>query len=93
MKGRETLLEVAQIASSGGGLTFHCRPVDGALWASSTYRLQRTHPKFQETFELLLDSLSKGLVVKVTTDGETYIGEMVTSVSLHGGGEDGRIRQ
>jgi hypothetical protein len=80
--------EVAQLSPSDDGLTFRVRRVGDTLHAPYSYRLPRSHGAFEETFELLLASIKRGLVVEVTAEDEPdELGHLaVTSVSLNGQG-------
>jgi hypothetical protein len=78
--------EVARINPSADGLTFHVRRVGDTLMAPYVYTLPRSHGAFGETFELLLASITRGLVVEVSAKDEPdELGYLtVTSVSLNG---------
>jgi hypothetical protein len=83
-----TTWEVAQIVPSADGLTFSVRYVGDTTLAPYVYTLPRSHGAFGETFDLLLASITRGLVVEVAAEGEPdELGHLtVTSVSLNGQG-------
>ena len=80
--------EVARIVPADDGVSFHVRRVGDTLYAQPGYFLPRSHSAFNETFELLLASMTRGLVVEVTSEDDLTGNESlnVVSVSLCGQG-------
>jgi hypothetical protein len=80
--------EIAQISPRADGLAFRCRYVGTTLPARHSYVLPRSHGAFEETFELLREAVTRGLVVEVTTEDDPDEDGALTvmSVSLNGRG-------
>jgi hypothetical protein len=70
MKSTPVFARDAQIFPADDGIGFCVRRVDDTLYAQPVYFLPRSHSALDETFELLLASITKGLAVEVTSEDD-----------------------
>jgi len=70
MKSRPVFARDVQIFPADEEVGFCVRRVGDTLHAQPIYFLPRSHSAFDETFELLLSSITRGIVVEVTSEDD-----------------------